>query len=432
MVNKIELKVLKDEDFELIKGQKIENYLQFLSHTGTTATREDVEGLRMDATGYSPDLAKKFGEDYLKGHVVITTVNQRDDVIIRDDYSCLRHLINFIYADPDFFNLINDVTLKEVLMGKVSCYYDRLNRKLFIELDLETPGKSVKRIKEIKQEIGTLRSDPYRMMSKSRTEKLKKLVTEPYDISQKYPTLELIRIPDRNILPVRKPIECMREAIADGDIYYLVSHRNIVIYFTTVKPSIYPGDDADIFLNGTNKNQVLNVLFRHSYIGFKEDLTNTRLEQIARESIMSTITTSSFSSDIDTETEVPQSQIRAKMEEYKLIRNKVTKDLNQNNMLFRDLDYQVKKDLIEAKKNRMDIQELLSKLEPENLIKMYLHDNRRFKQHFSSARDEEKISILSKIISFVKQSLQFNQIVNTWLAENYFKICKETGIRFVV
>jgi hypothetical protein len=432
MANKIELKVLKDQDFELIKGQKLDNYLQFLSYIGTNAAGEDIEGLRMDATGYSPDLAKKFGEDYLKGHVVITTVNQRDDVIIRDDYSCLRHLINFIYADQEFFNLINDITLKEVLIGKISCYYDRLNRKLFIELDLETPGKSVKRIKEIKQEIGTIKTAPYKMLSKTRTEKLKKLVTEPYDISQKYPTLELIRIPERNILPVRKPVECMRESIPDGDVYYLVSHRSIVIYFTTVKPSIYPGDDADIFLNGTNKNQVLNVLFRHGYIGFKEDLTNTKLEQIAREAIISTITTSSFFSGLEAETEISSSQVKAKAEEYKVIRNRVTKDLNQNNLLFRDLDYSVKKDLIEAKKNRMDIQEILSKLEPENLIKMYLHDTRRFKKHFSSAKDEEKISILSKIISWVKQTNQFNQIANTWLAENYFKICKERGIRFVV
>ncbi len=432
MSNKIDFKVLKDGDFELIKGQKADNYLQFLSHTGTTATREDIEGLRMDATGYSPDLAKKFGEDYLKGHIVFTTVNQRDDVILRDDYSCLRHLINFIYADQEFFNLINDITLKEVLMGKISCYYDRLNRKLFIELDLETPGKSVKRIKEIKQEIGTLKTDPYRMLSKARTEKLKKLVTEPYDISQKYPTLELIRIPERNILPVRKPVECMREAIPEGDVYYLVSQRSIVIYFTTIKPSIYLGDDADIFLNGNNKNQVLNVLFRHGYIGFKEDLTNTKLEQIAREAIISTITTSSFFSGLEAETEIPQSQVKAKAEEYKVIRNKITKDLNQNNLLFRDLDYSVKKDLIEAKKNRMDIQEILSKLEPENLIKMYLYDTRRFKKHFTSARDEEKNSILSKLISWVKQTNQFNLIINTWLAENYFKICKETGIRFVV
>ena len=432
MSNKIDFKVLKDGDFELIKGQKADNYLQFLSHTGTTATREDIEGLRMDATGYSPDLAKKFGEDYLKGHIVFTTVNQRDDVILRDDYSCLRHLINFIYADQEFFNLINDITLKEVLMGKISCYYDRLNRKLFIELDLETPGKSVKRIKEIKQEIGTLKTDPYRMLSKARTEKLKKLVTEPYDISQKYPTLELIRIPERNILPVRKPVECMREAIPEGDVYYLVSQRSIVIYFTTIKPSIYLGDDADIFLNGNNKNQVLNVLFRHGYIGFKEDLTNTKLEQIAREAIISTITTSSFFSGLEAETEIPQSQVKAKAEEYKVIRNKITKDLNQNNLLFRDLDYSVKKDLIEAKKNRMDIQEILSKLEPENLIKMYLYDTRRFKKHFTSARDEEKNSILSKLISWVKQTNQFNLIVNTWLAENYFKVCKETGIRFVI
>jgi len=432
MADKIDFKVLKDEDFELIKGQKIDNYLQFLSHIGTNATREDIEGLRMDATGYSPDLAKKFGDDYLKGHVVITTVNQRDDVILRDDYSCLRHLINFIYADQEFFNLINDITLKEVLMGKISCYYDRLNRKLFIELDLETPGKSVKRIKEIKQEIGTIKTDPYRMLSKTRTEKLKKLVAEPYDISQKYPTLDLIRIPERNILPVRKPVECMRESIPEGDVYYLVSQRSIVIYFTTIKPSIYLGDDADIFLNGTNKNQVLNVLFRHGYIGFKEDLTNTKLEQIAREAIISTITTSSFFSGLEAETEIPQSQIKAKAEEYKVIRNKITKDSNQNNILFRDLDYSVKKDLIEAKKNRMDIQEILSKLEPENLIKMYLYDTRRFKKHFSSAKDEEKNSILSKIISWIKKTNQSNQIVNTWLAENYFKICKETGIRFVV
>ncbi len=432
MADKIDFKVLKDEDFELIKGQKIDNYLQFLSHIGTNATREDIEGLRMDATGYSPDLAKKFGDDYLKGHVVITTVNQRDDVILRDDYSCLRHLINFIYADQEFFNLINDITLKEVLMGKISCYYDRLNRKLFIELDLETPGKSVKRIKEIKQEIGTIKTDPYRMLSKTRTEKLKKLVAEPYDISQKYPTLDLIRIPERNILPVRKPVECMRESIPEGDVYYLVSQRSIVIYFTTIKPSIYLGDDADIFLNGTNKNQVLNVLFRHGYIGFKEDLTNTKLEQIAREAIISTITTSSFFSGLEAETEIPQSQVKAKAEEYKVIRNKITKDLNQNNILFRDLDYSVKKDLIEAKKNRMDIQEILSKLEPENLIKMYLYDTRRFKKHFSSAKDEEKNSILSKIISWIKKTNQSNQIVNTWLAENYFKICKETGIRFVV
>ncbi|MEQ8168189.1 MAG: hypothetical protein ABRQ38_04780 [Candidatus Eremiobacterota bacterium] len=432
MSDKIDFKVLKDEDFELIKGQKADNYLQFLSHTGTTATREDIEGLRMDATGYSPDLAKKFGEDYLKGHIVFTTVNQRDDIILRDDYSCLRHLINFIYADQEFFNLINDITLKEVLMGKISCYYDRLNRKLFIELDLETPGKSVKRIKEIKQEIGTLKTDPYRMLSKTRTEKLKKLVTEPYDISQKYPTLDLIRIPERNILPVRKPVECMRESIPEGDVYYLISQRSIVIYFTTIKPSIYPGDDADIFLNGTNKNQVLNILFRHGYIGFKEDLTNTKLEQIAREAIMSTITTSSFFSGLEAETEITPGQIKAKAEEYKVIRNKITKDLNQNNLLFRDLDYSVKKDLIEAKKNRMDIQEILSKLEPENLIKMYLYDTRRFKKHFNSARDEEKNSILSKLISWVKQTNQFNLIVNTWLAENYFKVCKETGIRFVI
>ncbi len=432
MSNKIDFKVLKDEDFELIKGQKADNYLQFLSHTGTTATREDIEGLRMDATGYSPDLAKKFGEDYLKGHIVFTTVNQRDDIILRDDYSCLRHLINFIYADQEFFNLINDITLKEVLMGKISCYYDRLNRKLFIELDLETPGKSVKRIKEIKQEIGTLKTDPYRMLSKTRTEKLKKLVTEPYDISQKYPTLDLIRIPERNILPVRKPVECMRESIQEGDVYYLISHRSIVIYFTTIKPSIYPGDDADIFLNGTNKNQVLNVLFRHGYIGFKDDLTNTKLEQIAREAIMSTITTSSFFSGLEAETEITPGQVKAKAEEYKVIRNKITKDLNQNNLLFRDLDYSVKKDLVEAKKNRMDIQEILSKLEPENLIKMYLYDTRRFKKHFSAARDEEKNSVLSKIISWIKQTNQFNLIANTWLAENYFKICKETGIRFVV
>ncbi|MEQ8192052.1 MAG: hypothetical protein ABRQ39_29065, partial [Candidatus Eremiobacterota bacterium] len=341
MSNKIDFKVLKDEDFELIKGQKTDNYLQFLSHTGINATEEDIEGFRMDATGYSPDLAKKFGEDYLKGHIVFTTVNQRDDVILRDDYSCLRHLINFIYADQEFFNLINDITLKEVLMGKISCYYDRLNRKLFIELDLETPGKSVKRIKEIKQEIGTLKTDPYRMLSKARTEKLKKLVSEPYDISQKYPTLELIRIPERNILPVRKPVECMREAIPEGDVYYLVGQRSIVIYFTTVKPSIYLGDDADIFLNGNNKNQVLNVLFRHGYIGFKEDLTNTKLEQIASEAIISTITTSSFFSGLEAETEIPPSQIKAKAEEYKVIRNKITKDLNQNNLLFRDLDYSV-------------------------------------------------------------------------------------------
>ena len=270
------------------------------------------------------------------------------------------------------------------------------------------------------------------MLSKTRTEKLKKLVAEPYDISQKYPTLDLIRIPERNILPVRKPVECMRESIPEGDVYYLVSQRSIVIYFTTIKPSIYLGDDADIFLNGTNKNQVLNVLFRHGYIGFKEDLTNTKLEQIAREAIISTITTSSFFSGLEAETEIPQSQVKAKAEEYKVIRNKITKDLNQNNILFRDLDYSVKKDLIEAKKNRMDIQEILSKLEPENLIKMYLYDTRRFKKHFSSAKDEEKNSILSKIISWIKKTNQSKQIVNTWLAENYFKICKETGIRFVV
>ncbi|HPZ09892.1 MAG TPA: hypothetical protein PL110_17505 [Candidatus Eremiobacteraeota bacterium] len=432
MTNKIGIKVLKDDDFELLKGQKIENYLQFLSCEGYNIKREELEGLRMDATGFSPDLAKQLGEDYLHGYIVITTVNQRDDVIIRDDYSCLRPFINFIYSNSEVFNLINDITLKEVLIGKLTCYYDRMFRRLFVELNLDTPGKSIRRIREIKKEIATLRADPYRMLSKARTEKLKKIAVEPYDLSQRFPTLDLVRIPEGNLLPLRKQVECLREAKPEGDVFYFVGQRNIIIYFSNVKPSVYLGDDVDIFLQGNNRNQILNILFRHGFIGFKEDLTNTKLEEIARESIISTITTSSFLTGLETETEIPAVQITAKLNEYKVIRNKITKDINQNNILFRDLDFAIKKDLVEPKRNRIDIQELLSKIEPENLIKMYLHDNRRFKQHFSSARDEEKVSILGKLISYLRQSNQSNLIVNTWLAENHFKICKECGIRFVM
>jgi hypothetical protein len=339
-------------------------------------------------------------------------------------------LVNFIYSRQEIFDLINDITLKEVIVGKYSCQYDRKFRKLIVELYLETPGNSIKRLTDIKHEINTLRSDPYRMLSRSRNEKLKKLIEEPYNISEKFPSIEILRLPENNLFPLKKQIECFRESGKDGDIYYFVGQRNIVIYFSPVKPSVYLGDDVDIFLHGENKEQVLNILFRHGYIGFKDDLTNTALESIAWTSILGG-TTSTFLPDLYN-IEVSQAQIKTKVTEYQKIRNRVTNDNTQNNIIFRELDFLYKKDLIEPKQHRREIQEILSKIEPDNPIKMYLYDGRRFKHQFNSAKDDEKKGILYKIACFTNRTQKHNLIVNTWLAEHHFKICKEAGVRFVV
>ncbi len=433
MDNRKILKVLNDNDFEFLKGQKTENYFQFMSHMEYDIKKEEMEGLRLDATGYCPGLAKKLGEDYLKDYIVITSINQRDDIIVRDDRSYLRPLINYIYTpEKPLFDLIHDITLKEVLIGKMSCYYDRIRRSLFVEVDLETPGQSISRIREIVKEISSLRSDPYRMLSKSRTERLKKLIKEPCDISEKFPTLDIIRIPEGKVLPVRREMFCFRETDKNGDVYYFAGKRNMVIYFSRVKPNVYMGNDVDIFLSGTNTDQVLNVLFRHGYIGFREDLTNNTLEEIARNSIEATVTTSSFYSDIGVDPGATAGQVKARVEEYKNIRNKVTKNENQNNMLFRELDVTTKRDLVEARKNRREIMELLSKLEPENYIKMYMYDPGRFKNQFTEATDDEKQSMLSRVISYTERTQKYNLPLNTWLAEYHFKTCKEAGIRFVV
>ena len=433
MENKRILKVLNDNDFEPLKGQKVENYHQFLTHMKYDVKKEELQDLRLDATGYCPSLGKKLGEDYIKDYIIITSINQRDDVIIRDDRSYLRPLINYIYSQKEIFDLIHDITLKEVLIGKLSCYYDRLRRSLFVEVDLETPGKSIGRLREITAEISSLKSDPYRMLSKSRSMRLYNLVKKPYDISEIFPTLDFIRIPEKKVLPVRRELFCLRESSKNGDVYYFAGKRNMVIYFTRVKPDVYMGNEVDIFLNGSNNiEQVLNVLFRHGYIGFKEDLTNMKLEEIARNSIESTVTTSSFYTDITPDASVTAGQVKSRVEEYKAIRNRITRDEKQNNMLFRELDIITKKELIEAKKNRREVREILSKLEPENYIKMYMYDPRKFKEKFSEGNEDEKQVMLSKVLSYTERTGKYNLPLDTWLAEYHFKTCKEAGIRFVV
>lgn len=372
----------------------------------------------IDTEGFSIEMAKKLGNNYLKNSCILVSTRQeecdsirgghRKNTIIRKIFNTNRNMIEQLLMGEAIVGTEKQKDLDTIIFNPDSLFN--------IEMTFDTPNNAVSKLKNIRKDERILLESSGKLKDR---EFLKSLLYNIEDVSTYHGSLD--RIPDKEI-HIKEKTNFNKLRIDDIDIYCLKPKENtiILIYFSDNDREIYMNDDI-IILNGKN-TESLRILIELGIVGYS---TYLGLERAAS---MTLRYRKGRKEKIETKEKIENLDIPERAKELLstvglLIEN------NRNKDFFINLDHNKMYMVYPLIQNDI-LYELLTRME-NNDYKSYYMDTEKFISTVSNMENEKVGDFLMKILDSLEFVEENNTMVNLWLRENKKDICDNLGIKFV-
>lgn len=404
-----------------------------------------IKNINIDLGGFSLDIGKELGMDYLRGNYILISTEQRNCDIIRKyasfGYPLIKKLLDSHCQE------IKQILLGEAIIGKIlGKLLDIQNpENMFdIEMEFDTPTNAITKLKKIREEERRLLNDPDRLKDRKY---LKNLLDNIEEIVMIHGSLD--RIQDIE-LTIKAKLDYYKINLDRLDIYCLnYREKTIFIYFDSIDnfnlidnfdsidyiddiKNIYRKDNLTI-LNGNDSN-ILNLLIDLKLVGYSPYLgleravnmiARTRSERLKRflEKNPESADKKLFLEELMKEEKMPEKAKELLLAIQSLVRNgrdrKFFYTLGKNKIY---TVYPLIQDQI--------LYEILSRVENDDIKSVYM-DTSKFIETVSGMNDEQLIEFLNKILDSLEFRDEYNPVINMWLKENKKDICERLGINFV-
>lgn len=435
--------ILDNKKTYLLSKAEIQKYEKCLDGTNGNLLNSKDE-IYVDIEGFSVEIAKKLGNNYLGNNYILVSTKQIECDSIRDSKqqnAIIRKIFNI------HRNTIEQILTGEALIGIVnqkdlSLMIDNPESLFNVEIVFDTPNNAISKLNNIRKDERILLENDDKLKDRAF---LKNLLQNIEDVSAEHGSLD--RIPDKEInitekldfnkLHLNKVTNS--KVLSNGnvpsiDIYCLRSTdgTNIFVYFFTDgtlpfndEKENYMNDDL-IILNGKNIES-LNVLMELGMVGYNPYLGLERAANMIlrdrkekRENINETEQKNRF--DLDRDEKIPEraKELLAAVE--LLVENKRDKDF------FINLG-QIKIYMAYPLIQNEILYELLTRMENDEYKLCYM-DTEKFIKTVSNMNDEQLREFIEKILDTLEFREENNTMVNIWLMENRKNVCDDLGVKF--
>lgn len=443
----------------LLSENEIQKYEKYLKRNlnGNSDEYSDTnilnfKEIHVDIEGFSIEIAKKLGNNYLKNSCVLVSTKQIECDSIRDSYFS-KHVRKIFNTNR---NTIEPILTGEAIIGMVNqkdlnILIDNPESLFNIEIIFDTPNNAISKLKNIRKDENILLENDEKLKDRSFLENLLQNIE---DISTEHGSLD--RIPDKDINLKEKVdfnklhIDGVNDKMSSIDIYCLKSTNgtNIFVYFvnhgtlsSNDNPILFNGDEENymkddlIILNGKDIES-LNVLMElgmvgnNPYIGL-ERAANMILRNRTKNSRKNINRPEQYIFGLDKDENIPEKAKELLTAIKLLVENKKDKDLVRRirNNPFINLG-QIKIYMTYPLVQNEILYELLTRMENDEYKSCYM-DTERFLQTVSSMDDEQLREFMEKILDSLEFIEENNTVANTWLMENRKNVCKNLDIKFV-
>lgn len=391
--------------------------------------------IHVDFEGFSMEIARKLGNNYLLDKYVLVSTKQIDCDYIRDNYSGkYNKQQNAIIIK--LFN-IHRKTIEQILMGEaligtvskkdLSLMIDNPESLFNIEVTFDTPNNAILKLKNIRKKEKILLENEEKLKDR---EFLKNLLESIDDISEAHGSLN--RIPDDEI-NLREKVDFNRLRLDDMDVYCLRSTdgTNIFVYFLAENKLLFNDDEIYmnndlVILNGKDIGS-LNVLVELGMVGYNpyiglERYANMILRSRKEKGDITSVDWKNMF-HFDKDDNVPERARELLVAVELLVKNKRDKDF------FVSLGH-IKIYMTYPLIQNEILYELLTRMENDEYKSCYM-DTEKFVQEVSNMDDKQLGEFVEKILCSLEFGEENNNMVNMWLMENRKNVCNDLGIKFV-
>lgn len=394
------------------------------------------DDIHVDIEGFSIEIAKKLGNNYLINKCILVSTKQMECDSIRDScpgkYSkqqnaIIRKIFNI------HRNTIEQILIGEALIGIINqkdpiVMIDNPDSLFNIEIEFDTPNNAILKLKNIRNDERTLLENEGKLKDR---EFLKNLLQNIDDISVTHGSLS--RIPDKEI-NIKEKVDFNRLRLDDMDIYCLKSNdgTNIFVYFFADNKLLFSDDESYmnddlIILNGKDIES-LNVLIEMGIVGYNpciglERYANMILRHRKEKSGSSSYIEQKNTFYLDNNDNMPERARELLAAVELLVKNNRSKDF------FTSLG-DIKTYMIYPLVQNGILYELLTRMENDEYKSCYM-DTEKFIQEVSNMSDEQLGNFMEKILDSLEFVEENNTMVNMWLMENRKNVCNDLGIKFV-
>lgn len=436
----------------LLSEDEIQKYEKYLKRNlnGNSSDYSDTnilnfKEIRVDIEGFSIDIAKMLGNNYLKNNCVLVSTKQIECDSIRGSYfsKYARKIFN------THRNTIEQILTGEAIIGVVNkkdlnMMIDSPESLFNIEILFDTPNNAISKLKNIREDERILLENSEKLKDRVF---LKNLLQTIDDVSVEHGSLD--RIPDKDI-NLKEKVDFNKLHLNDVngkmspiDIYCIRSTdgTHIFVYFLTDDTQSFNGDEESymnddiIILNGKDIGS-LNVLIELGMVDYSPYLGLERAaNMILRNRIESQRENINRPEqnifDLYKNEDIPEKAKELLAAVKLLVENKMDKDLVRRIRTnpFTDLGH-IKIYMIYPLIQNEILYELLTRMENDEYKSCYM-DTEKFLYTISSMNDEQLIEFMEKILDSLEFVEENNTVVNTWLMENRKNICKNLGVKFV-
>lgn len=272
---------LEDDELNLeniktynLSDAEIEKYLEAIKKIGASkdvnSKHFSTRNINIDIGGFSLEVAKELGNDYLRGSYILISTKQRECDSLRKYISFEKSLIKKFF---DNYKNIEQILLGEALIGRYNIHIDksfldiiaRSPESIFnIEIFFDTPLETIAKLKKIREDEKELLNDIERLKD---INFLKNLLYSIEEIISKHGSLD--RLPDKELI-LKNRVDYYKLNLQSIDIYCLRVKNGIPIFiyfdYNNIMKENYRRDDC-IILNGQNTDN-LNILIDLGIIGY--------------------------------------------------------------------------------------------------------------------------------------------------------------------
>lgn len=392
--------------------------------------------IHVDFEGFSMEIARKLGNDYLMDKYILVSTKQIDCDSIRDSYSDKYNKQQNAIIIKMFNihrNTIEQILMGEALIGTVSkkdlsLMIDNPESLFNIEVTFDTPNNAILKLKNIRKEEKMLLENERKLKDR---EFLKNLLKSIDDISEAHGSLN--RISDDQI-NLREKVDFNKLRLDDMDVYCLRSTdgTNIFVYFLADDKLLFNDEETYmnedlVILNGKDIGS-LNILVELGLIGYNPYIGLERYANMIlrgrkeKEDDANCVDWKNmFRLDKDDNVSERARELLTAVE--LLVKNK------------RDKDFFVSLGRIKIYMTYPLIQneilyELLTRMENDEYKSCYM-DTEKFVQEASNMDDEQLTRFVEKILNSLEFGEENNTMVNMWLMKNRKNVCNDLGIKFV-
>lgn len=386
----------------------------------------------VDIEGFSMEIAKKLGNNYLNNNYILVSTKQIECDSIRDSYfsQYIRKIFN-VHRD-----IIDQILMGEALIGIVdqkdlSLMIDNPETLFNVEIVFDTQNNTISKLKKIRKTERILLENNDKLKDRGF---LKNLLQNIEDVSLEHGSLD--RIPDKEIV-IKEKVDFNKLCLDGIDIYCLKSTdgTNIFVYFDTDSTLLFD-DEKEIYmkdgifvLNGKNIES-LNVLMELGMVGYNPYLGLERVANMIlrnrkekREKRENTIGVEKINRFyLDNEENIPERAKELLTAVELLVENKRDKNF------FTNLD-QIKIYMTYPLIQNEILYELLTRMENDEYKSCYM-DTEKFMKTVSNMDDGQLRGFIENILYSLEFREENNTMVNMWLMENRKNVCDDLGIKF--